>query len=98
MNPKDEMLEEYDFSNGIRGKYAKAYKEGVNIIRLDNSDVMKFFPDAKSVNEALRTLIHLMNNGQDSLKLSLEIVSTKQSSDIIKIKSSLDAVNYRDTK
>jgi len=40
----------------------------------------------------------LMNNGQDSLKLSLEIVSTKQSSDIIKIKSSLDAVNYRDTK
>ena len=97
MNPKDEMLEEYDFSNGVRGKYAQAYKEGVNIVRLD-SDVMKFFPDAKSVNEALRTLIHLMNNGQDSLKLSLEIVSTKQSSDIIKIKSSLDAVNYRDTK
>jgi len=98
MNPKDEMLKEYDFSNGVRGKYApQAYKEGVNIVRLD-SDVMKFFPDAKSVNEALRTLIHLMNNGQDSLKLSLEIVSTKQSSDIIKIKRSLDAVNNRDTK
>ena len=69
MNPKDEMLEEYDFSNGVRGKYAQAYKEGVNIVRLD-SDVMKFFPDAKSVNEALRTLINLMNNGQDSLKFS----------------------------
>ena len=69
MNPKDEMLEEYDFSNGIRGKYAQAYKEGVNIIKLD-SDVMKFFPDAKSVNEALRTLINLMNNGQSTLKLS----------------------------
>ena len=68
MNPKDEMLEEYDFSNGVRGKYAQAYKEGVNIVRLD-SDVMKFFPDAKSVNEALRTLINLMNNGQGSLKL-----------------------------
>ena len=69
MNSKDEMLEEYDFSNGIRGKYAKAYKEGVNIVRLD-SDVMKFFPDAKSVNEALRTLINLMYSGQGSLKLS----------------------------
>ena len=69
MNPKDEMLEEYDFSNGIRGKYAQAYKEGVNIIKLD-SDVMKFFPDAKSVNEALRTLINLINNGQSTIKLS----------------------------
>jgi len=63
------MLEEYDFSNGIRGKYAQAYKEGVNIVRLD-SDVIKFFPDAKAVNEALRTLINLMNNSQGSLKLS----------------------------
>jgi len=66
MNLKDEMLEEYDFSNGIRGKYAQAYKEGVNIIKLDR-DVMKFFPDAKSVNEALKTLINLMNNGQSTL-------------------------------
>ena len=56
------MLEEYDFSNGIRGKYAQAYKEGVNIVKLD-TDVMKFFPYAKAVNEALRTLINLMNNG-----------------------------------
>jgi len=69
MNSKDKMLEEYDFSNGIRGKYAQAYKEGVNIVKID-SDIMKFFPDAKSVNEALRTLINLMNNGQNPLKLS----------------------------
>jgi len=62
------MLKEYDFSNGVRGKYAKAYKEGVNIVKLD-ADVMKFFSDAKSVNEALRTLINLMSNGQN-LKLS----------------------------
>jgi hypothetical protein len=40
MNPKDEMLEEYDFSNGIRGKYAQAYKEGVNIVKIDNN-IMK---------------------------------------------------------
>jgi len=59
MNTKDEMLEEYDFSNGVRGKYAKAYQDGVNIIKLDK-DISKFFPDAKSVNEALRTLIKLV--------------------------------------
>jgi len=63
------MLDEYDFSNGIRGKYAQAYKEGVNIVKLD-TDAIKFFPDAKSVNEALRTLINLMNNGKNPLKLS----------------------------
>ena len=32
----DEMLEEYDFSKGIRGKYTQAYNDGVNIIKLDN--------------------------------------------------------------
>lgn len=69
MKQKDEMLEEYDFSNGVRGKYAEAYKEGANIVKLD-TDVMKFFPDAKSVNEALRTLIKLIENGQNPIKLS----------------------------
>ena len=61
MAKQDEMLEEYDFSKGVRGKYAKAYKEGVNIIKLDR-DISKFFPDAKSVNEALRTLIKLVKD------------------------------------
>ena len=69
MKEKDEMLEEYDFSNGVRGKYAQRYKEGVNIVKLD-SDVSKFFPDAKSVNEALRTLINLTRNKDDSLRVS----------------------------
>jgi hypothetical protein len=64
MNPEnndelnDELLEEYDFSKmsgGVRGKYAKQYHEGVKLIMLD-ADVAEIFPDAKSVNEALRTL------------------------------------------
>ena len=59
MNQKDEMLDEYDFSNGIRGKYAQAYRESVNIIKIDK-DISKIFPDAKSVNDALRTLIKLV--------------------------------------
>ncbi len=52
---ESEMLAEYDFSNGIRGKYASKYKEGTNLIKLDE-DVALIFPDAKAVNEALRAL------------------------------------------
>jgi len=66
---KDEMLKEYDFSGGIRGKYAKQYKEGVNIVKID-SDVLKFFPNSQSVNEALRTLIRLMGNNEVKIKVS----------------------------
>lgn len=68
MEEKNEMLEEYDFSNGVRGKYAERYKEGVNIVKLD-SDVTQFFPDAKSVNEALRTLIKLMRDTNNPFKV-----------------------------
>ena len=50
-----DMLDEYDFSEGIRGKYAKRYHAGTNLIRLDD-DVAEMFPDAKSVNDALRAL------------------------------------------
>ena len=35
MKNDPDMLEEYDFSKGIRGKYAERYKEGCNIIVLD---------------------------------------------------------------
>jgi hypothetical protein len=54
--PKDELRPEYDFSKGVRGKYAKRYAEGTNIVRLD-PDVAKAFPTAQSVNEALRGLM-----------------------------------------
>jgi len=50
-----DMLDEYDFSKGIRGKYALRYQEGTNIIKLDE-DVRKMFPNTKAVNEALRSL------------------------------------------
>ncbi len=54
----DELLDEYDFSkmdNGVRGKYAKQYHDGVKLVMLE-ADVAQIFPDAKSVNEALRAL------------------------------------------
>ncbi|MCL4491913.1 MAG: hypothetical protein M1510_08440 [Nitrospirae bacterium] len=53
------MLEEYDFSKGIRGKYAKKYSEGTNVVIID-PDVAKFFPDHDSVNQALRSLTEII--------------------------------------
>ena len=54
----DEMRPEYDFSKGIRGKYAKEYAKGTNVIVLD-PDVSAYFPNKESVNESLRSLIKL---------------------------------------
>ena len=50
-----ELLPEYDFSKGIRGKYAKQYEAGTNLIMLA-PDVAKIFSDSEMVNEALRAL------------------------------------------
>ena len=61
MKTKTDKIIEYDFSKGVRGKYAKAYQEGVNIVKLDD-DVGAVFSDAKAVNEALRTFIKLFSN------------------------------------
>lgn len=53
------MLEEYDFSKGIRGKYSKKYAEGTNVVVIE-SDVAKFFSDHDSVNQALRSLTEII--------------------------------------
>ena len=55
-----EMLPEYDFSKGIRGKYAKAYAHSNNIVVVAK-DVARFFPDSDSVNEALRTVMRVIS-------------------------------------
>jgi len=54
------MLEEYDFSKGVRGKCAERYREGTNIVRLDD-DVAAMFSDAKSVNDPLRALAKIID-------------------------------------
>ena len=53
------MLEEYDFSKGIRDKYAKRYAEGTNIVVID-PDVAQYFPDHDSANEALQSLLPIV--------------------------------------
>ena len=50
---KDEMRAEYDFSSGVRGKHAKAYDEGTNLVLLE-PDVAAEFKSSRAVNRALR--------------------------------------------
>jgi hypothetical protein len=50
------MRDEYNFSQGERGKYARRYAEGTNVVVLE-PDVAKVFSDSKSVNVSLRRII-----------------------------------------
>ena len=55
----DELRPEYDLSQmkgGVRGKYAKRFREGTNLVLL-SPDVAQYFPDEDSVNAALRSLV-----------------------------------------
>ncbi len=58
------MKDDYDFSKGTRGKYAKQIAEGTNVVVLD-PEVAKMFPTSEAVNRALRKLI------EDQKKLSV---------------------------
>ena len=57
----DEMRDEYDFTGGVRGKYAARYAQGTNIVVLDR-DVAEIFPTSQSVNDALRALATVIRN------------------------------------
>jgi hypothetical protein len=54
-----EMLREYDFSHGVRGKYARDYAKGSNVVVLE-PDVAKVFPNAQAVNTSLRRLAEII--------------------------------------
>jgi hypothetical protein len=58
-----EMLESYDFTGGVRGKYVERLKDGSNFVVLD-PDVARVFPDAPSVNQALRALASIIADRQ----------------------------------
>lgn len=57
--PDEDIRPEYDFSGGVRGKYAKRYAEGSNVVVLE-PDVAEMFPNSEAVNRALRKLISEM--------------------------------------
>jgi hypothetical protein len=50
---------EYDFSGGVRGKYARRYASGTNVVVLD-PDVVRVFPNAEVVNTSLRALADII--------------------------------------
>ncbi len=54
-----ELAPEYDFARGVRGKYAREYQQGSNVIVLD-PDVAEVFTDSASVNGTLRVIAGLM--------------------------------------
>ena len=56
----DDLRPEYDFASmkgGVRGKYAKRFREGANIVLLDPA-VVEAFPTEDAVNEALRGVLN----------------------------------------
>ena len=55
-NEEVEMLEEYDFTDGVRGKYVNRLANRKNIVVLE-PDVAEVFTDSESVNQALRGLL-----------------------------------------
>jgi hypothetical protein len=53
---RDTMRPEYDFSGGVRAKYAARFRQGTNLILLD-PDVAAAFKNSAAVNRALRRLL-----------------------------------------
>ena len=62
----DELRPEYDLrqllKGAVRGKYAKRYHAGTNLVLLD-PDVHKTFRNERAVNDALRLVIELRKIG-----------------------------------
>ena len=52
----DEMSEDFDFSNGTRGKYVERLKKGSNVVLLE-PDVAAEFDSPEAVNRALRVYL-----------------------------------------
>ena len=54
----DDMQPEYNFTGGVRGKYARDFGRSPNI-RLLAPDLLEAFPDSESVNQALHMLVRI---------------------------------------
>jgi hypothetical protein len=79
-NPNNDMRTEYDFAamkGGIRGKYAKRYREGTNLVLLE-PDVSEAFPTDKAVNQALRGIIKTTRTVRSTGKLASKSVRPTQ--------------------
>ncbi|MYA16410.1 MAG: hypothetical protein F4Z28_06350 [Gammaproteobacteria bacterium] len=59
------MRPEYDFSGAVRGTTARRYAEGANVVVVA-PDLLDVFPDAKSVDDALRALAPMLRRASSS--------------------------------
>jgi hypothetical protein len=60
------MRAEYGFSQGVRGKYARRYAQGANVVVLE-ADVAKAFANAEAVNGSLRALAGIIRRQHKAL-------------------------------
>ncbi len=69
MDENDELLSEYDldYSKSKPNRFAEKYQQMQRTVVLD-SDVAENFPSAESVNEALRFLVRVTRENQNSLQ------------------------------
>ena len=62
MKPKnDDLRPEYSaglIQSGVRGRFAKQYREQTNIVVVD-ADLTKEFPNERAVNDALREYLEI---------------------------------------
>jgi len=65
MPENQDMREEYDFSGGVRGKYARRFEEGSNVVVLD-PDVAAEFQTRQAVNDALRDQLARRRSGDEA--------------------------------
>lgn len=74
---EDELRPEYNLrellKGGVRGKYAKRYRAGTNLVLLE-PDVARAFTNERAVNEALRLVIRLTNTR--SVRKSKRVATT----------------------
>ena len=68
------MKNEYDFSKGERGKFYRSSVKLIHPVYLE-PDLRDYFPDAGSVNRALRCLLPLLSSRKagQSLKKNLRV-------------------------
>jgi len=59
------MPAEYDFTGGVRGKHARRYAQGTNVVVLE-PDVAKAFPNAEAVNSSLRALAGIIRQRSEA--------------------------------
>ena|SRR5215210_4744114 len=68
--PEEDMLDDYsflDWSKAERGKYAKRFAEGTNLVLIE-PDLTDLFPNSESVNRALRALAEVIRSTPSEAK------------------------------